>query len=537
MNYAVLLLILAGSIMLAQQPSSCKLPLKPADISHPSTIVGSGAPASCTEQALGAAIAVGGVITFNCGSQAATIPITSQKTFRNDMNTVIDGGNQITLQGNGHTRLFFAQSGIAPWYGGTPPYYQSTHTSVTFQNITVENGKSHGTPLPPLPPGASPTCSQGTEINGGGGFIYVQDMVLHMINATVVNNHAAPLGPDVAGGGVYVFGSVDLTVQDSTFKDNNGANGGAIGELESNVTVVKSVFRGNQALGHDGNHNVPSSGCPINQGQYQVGDGGNGGAVYLDGQDTAGPRFCGNLFATNQGGVGALGGAIFGAGDPGTQNLSIAQSEFDDNSDTQGKGGAIYAYQNDLVIDKSTFSNNSATIGGALEGDYTNVTATNNTFSGNTASINVGVLALFNSSSGTLTNNTFSGNQAPHFPILYPGSSSGPPPTLTITNNLFVSNVATLGHLACFTTFPGSANFLWPSSDYTPAPEGACASGEVTTDPLLGALGYNGGFTQTIPIPTDSPAAEAATTSCPPHDQRGVSRLSPCASGSYQPVN
>jgi predicted outer membrane repeat protein len=533
MKYAVLLLIPTAWILQAQQPSSCKLPLKLVDVSHPKTIVGSGTPASCTEQALQAAIALGGIITFNCGSQAVTIPINSQEAFRNDMETVLDGGNKITIQGNGATRLFIAESGTAPWYGGTPPFYQSTHTSITFQNITLSNGRSSGTALPPLPPGAPPTCSQGTEIDGGGGVIYIRDMVLHVINSTFIDNHAAPLGPDVAGGGVYALGSVDVTLQGSLFKNNDGANGGAIGMLESNFKAVNCVFRANQALGHDGNHNIKSSGCPLHDNQYQVGDGGNAGAVYLDGQDTTGPHFCGNLFTKNQGGTNAQGGAIFGAGDPGIQNLTITQSEFDENSNNNG--GAVYAYQNDLVITRSTFNNNTAAYGGAIQGDSIQLTALNNTFSGNSASVNIGALALF-TSSGTLINNTFANNTAPHFPVLFPGSSNAPPPVLTITNNLFVSNSASVGHLACFTGFPGTGNFVWPPSSFTPAPEGACASDEVTANPLLGALAYNGGFTQTMPIPATSPAAQSGTTSCPALDQRGQARTTPCASGSYEPA-
>ena len=527
----VLFLVLLAPAIQAQQPSSCSRPLKLVDVSHPKTVVGTGTPASCTEQAFQSAVALGGIITFNCGSHPVVIPITSQEELRNDMDTVIDGGHKITLQGNGSTRLFIAESGTAPWYGGTPPYYQSTHTAITFQRITLANGRSSGTPLPSLPPGAPPTCSQGTEIDGGGGVLYVRDIVVHIINSTVIGNHAAPLGPDVAGGGIYALGSVDVTVQGTLFQNNDGANGGAIGMLESNFAVVNSVFKSNQAIGHDGNHNIPSSGCPLHDNQYQVGDGGNGGAVYLDGQDTVGPLSCGNLFTQNNAGVNAIGGAIFGAGDPGIQNLTIAQSEFDGN--TSANGGAVYAYQNDLAIRRSTFSQNTAGHGGAIQGDFTQLTAVNNTFAGNSASVGVGVLALFHSS-GVLTNNTFAGNQAPHYPVLFDGSASSPPPTLTITNNLFVSNVATVGKLACFTSFPGGGNFLWPPSALSPAPEGACAASEVTADPLLGTLGYNGGFTQTIPIPASSPADKSGT-GCPAVDQRGIARPTPCSSGSYQP--
>ncbi len=528
--FVFLLVLSIAPVIPAQQRSSCNLPLKPVNVSNPTTVVGTGTPASCTEQAFQAAIATGGIITFNCGPQPATISLTSQQEFRNDMDTVIDGGKKVTLQGNGTTRLFLAQSGDGPWHGGTPPYYQSTRTAITFQNITLAGGRSSGTAIPPLPPGAPPICSQGTEIDGGGGVIYVRDMVVHVLNSTVIGNHSAPLGPDVAGGGIYALGSLDVTVQGTLFQNNDGANGGAIGMLETNFKAVNSVFQSNQALGHDGNHNIQSSGCPIHLNQYQVGDGGSGGAVYLDGQGANGPFFCGNMFAQNHGGVNALGGAILGVGDPGTQYLTVTQSEFDGNSNYNG--GAIYVYKNNLVVSRSTFSQNMAAYGGAIQGNIVQLSALNNTFSRNDASVGIGALALFNAS-GVLLNNTFAGNTAPHFPVLFPGSSSNPAPSLNITNNLFVSNVAGGGKLACFASFSGGGNFLWPPSALNPAPEAACASSVVTADPLLGTLSYNGGFTQTISIPANSPAHQSGHR-CPAVDQRGITRPTPCSSGSFQ---
>ena len=83
---------------------SCKagVPAKgqPADMSNP-TVIGTGTAASCTFAALNAAVTKGGVITFNCGSGAVTIPITATMNLPTNKNTVIDGGNKITLDG-GH---------------------------------------------------------------------------------------------------------------------------------------------------------------------------------------------------------------------------------------------------------------------------------------------------------------------------------------------------------------------------------------------------------------------------------------------------
>src|SRR6185436_120510 len=71
------------------------------DVSKPTTIVGSGTPASCTGEAFVAAVAKGGVITVDCGANPATISLGSTaKVFNNTApNLVIDGGNKITLSG------------------------------------------------------------------------------------------------------------------------------------------------------------------------------------------------------------------------------------------------------------------------------------------------------------------------------------------------------------------------------------------------------------------------------------------------------
>jgi hypothetical protein len=60
--------------------------------------------------------------------------------------------------------------------------------------------------------------------------------------------------------------------------------------------------------------------------------------------------------------------------------------------------------------------------------------------------------------------------------------------------------------------------------------QGGCPAGSTctiitTTDPLLGALGNYGGFTQTIPLLTGSSAINTGGDSvCPATDQRGVAR-------------
>ena len=65
-----------------------------------------GVVSTCTEAALRAALAGGGLVTFSgCG----TIPIASQLEISED--TIIDGGGLVTLDGGGSTRLFVVHAG------------------------------------------------------------------------------------------------------------------------------------------------------------------------------------------------------------------------------------------------------------------------------------------------------------------------------------------------------------------------------------------------------------------------------------------
>ena len=65
--------------------------LLPAPPAHAAGVVGDGTPASCTRDALAAALASGGEIRFNCGSAPVTIPIAATLDIRTA--ATIDGGD------------------------------------------------------------------------------------------------------------------------------------------------------------------------------------------------------------------------------------------------------------------------------------------------------------------------------------------------------------------------------------------------------------------------------------------------------------
>jgi hypothetical protein len=85
-------------------------------------VVGDGTPQSCTEAALDAALAGGGLVTFNCGANPYTLTVTAQKVIA--ANTTMDGGGLIVLSGGGTTRVFSVSVGIG----------------LTLTNLFVSNG-------------------------------------------------------------------------------------------------------------------------------------------------------------------------------------------------------------------------------------------------------------------------------------------------------------------------------------------------------------------------------------------------------------
>src|SRR5216683_226199 len=233
------------------------------------------------------------------------------------------------------------------------PVDVSSRTTVSFQNIALINGAATGTPIPEYP-NEPPQCSRGFQADGAGAAIWIRDGVLHVYNTLFQDNHAAPLGPDVAGGAIYGLGAREVVVVRSRFVNNSASNGGAIGALNTDVTVINSTFTQSAALGHDANNWDPD--CP----DEESGSGGNGGAIYVDGGFDLTDVFCGNTFSGSRGGENALGGAIFRAADDGTQVTTIDQCTFDGNYSPLG--GALYFHNTNLQISKSTFANNTAVI-------------------------------------------------------------------------------------------------------------------------------------------------------------------------------
>lgn len=288
----------------------------PENTSSPTTVVGTGTPASCTYAALSAAVATGGIITFNCGPDPATIFVNGTLQLRTDRHTVIDGGNKIALDGGGSVR-------IMEWSSGG---WQQNTNVLTLQHLVIQNGKATGTELIPTRPAP---CSQGYN-DGQGGALLMQDGVLHAVDVTFANNQAALLGPDTGGGAIYLLGARPATLASCSFLNNQASNAGAIGSLFTTDFIYDSLFDGNHATGYGANNDDPSQCSYINNGQHEIGSGGNGGAIYSDGVGMD-VNICGTQVRNNH--AGAFGAAVFFTSNDPSQlgTLSIRDSLMFDN--------------------------------------------------------------------------------------------------------------------------------------------------------------------------------------------------------------
>lgn len=271
-------------------------------------VVGTGAPSSCTSAAFVAAVAKGGVITFNCGPDPYTIFLTATaKVFNDKPNVVIDGGGKITLSGGGVRRILYMNT-CDPKQVWTTDHCNTQDTPhLTVQNITLNRGNSTGQ-------------TYGLSEVYGGGAIYTRGGRLKVVNTRFFKNSCEATGPDLGGGALRSFGgspTAPVYITHSTFGGgayyaNNCSNGGAISGLATNFSIYNSLISYNSAVGNGANPAAP--GTP---------GGGSGGGIYQDG-NTINLTMCGNKIQNNHANEG--GGASFFVSNNLTGTMSITNS-------------------------------------------------------------------------------------------------------------------------------------------------------------------------------------------------------------------
>jgi hypothetical protein len=282
------------------------------DTSVPDIVIGNGSPAGCTSAAVVAAVARGGLITFDCGPDPITIEMLATAKVFNDTGPeiVIDGGGLVTLSGRGERRILYMNTCDQAQVWTTPHCQNQDHPRLTVQNLTFVGGDA---------------TSHGIHHEGGGGAIWVRGGRFKIVNSRFFDNTCAQTGPDVAGGAVRVssqFDTLPVYITNSTFggaaaQANDCSNGGAIGSIGVSMTFINSLLTHNSATGWGAN--PQRAGTP---------GGGNGGAIANDGN---------------------------------TYTLTLIDTVIEDNVANEGGGGVFYVSNNrtgHLVITDSTLARN-----------------------------------------------------------------------------------------------------------------------------------------------------------------------------------
>lgn len=447
-----------------------------ADVSSPTAVVG----APCTEAALRAAADAGGTIVFDCGPAPVTITVTQPIVFARE--TIVDGGGLVTLSGGGTSRIFYLDSD-----------YNTPTPRLVVQRLTFRDGQG--------PAGGEDTAQ-------GGGAIYRDGGSLTVIDSAFDGNRAPSPGQDIAGGAIYGFGGGETVIVGSTFTNNAASDGGAVGSLNGDLTIINSTLVGNAATGTGGN----------------PGNGGAGGAIYMDGRDEV-TTLCGVTIANNT--AGAIGGGVFRVSNDDSGSFAMDRSTVDGNRVTatgSGNAGGLYLQGLALGITNSTISRNQAFFGGGIWINERTVQMTNVTVAENVATgSNGGGVWLGNNPTGTLLNCTIANNHA-----TADGQVAGAifGDGLTLVNTLISGNTAMYRPTCNTTHASGGGNLQWPAG-------ALCTDTPLIADPTLGALADQGGDTQAM-VPGPQSPARGLGAGCPPTDQLGNPRTEPCTAGAIE---
>jgi hypothetical protein len=275
------------------------------DTSSPTRVVGTGSPATCTSDAVVAAVAKGGIITFDCGPDPITISMTATAKVVNDASpdVVIDGGGKVTLSGGGQRRILYMDT-CDPAQHWTTSHCQDQDTPrLVVQNLSFVDGNSTGQ----------------LEEGGGGGAIQVRGGRFKVVNSVFKRNRCDSTGPDLGGAALRVrdqYHGLPVYITGSTFggalgDGNTCSNGGAISSIGVSWVVLNSIMSFNTAIGSGAN--PARSGTP---------GGGSGGAIYLDG-NTFTLTVSGTSITDNHANEG--GGAIFFVSNDRTGTMTLDQ--------------------------------------------------------------------------------------------------------------------------------------------------------------------------------------------------------------------
>lgn len=481
-------------------PDTSQQIVPPAADPEPIITIGDGTAESITATALATAVdslanrRCGGTIRFSGGAVPITLRLTTPLMISApDTPFVIDGGNRVTLDGGESNRLVVC----------------ANHAHLILKNIRLVNGSAD---------------------SSGGALLHPWFGSLACYNVVFFNNRCTTKGPEFGGGAIFSGGLEHALLYRCNFTGNIGSNGGAILNRGTNLTIDSCIFTRNAASGDGGGKDAGP-----------LGQGGLGGAVYIDGMnsDSAEIFVLKNSSFTHNISHGH-GSAVFSyeyKNRPGQHGAIVDGCSFYDNSDSgvaTTSTGTLYHEGSPLRLTACTFAGNTTLEhAGAL---FLGVDATteiiNCTFYRNRTPGNGG--AVFGGRQNIrIVNCTFVENEGSYGPAIF----NDVPEAVAIYNTLFVNNVPIVNQYAyrnCTATYTtGSAVYQWPAAKANGNPDNSCVAGALFTNPLLDTLKMNGGRVETMALRDGSPVL-GVCSDCPSADGRGMPRTDRCDAGAFE---
>jgi predicted outer membrane repeat protein len=395
--------------------------------------------------------------------------------------------NACTLQ----TALSGATSGTEIWVaGGIHKPGSATERTATFQlkdGVALYGGFA-GTEL--IRDQRNPT----TSLTVLSGDIDNNDSQTPVItNLATVTGNATNSYHVVSGATGATLDGFTITAGNANGTNPNNHGGGMYNESGS-PTLIQVTFRGNSAGDGGGMYNLSGSGPTLTTVTFNANR------------------------ATNYGG-----GMYTTGGVP-----TLTDVTFSNNTASKEGGGMLNDDSSNAILTNVTFNANSAISGGGMRNVRSNPALTNVTFSANSASTGGGIDNYL--SQPVLNNVTLSGNSASSYGGgMYNGTGSHP----------YLRNTILWGNTADACCGPQIYNSSSTLSIWDSIVQGGYAGGTniIITDPMLGPLGNNGGFTQTLALLPGSSAIDAGNdATCATTDQRGISRPQgiQCDIGAYE---
>jgi predicted outer membrane repeat protein len=434
--------------------------------------------------------------TGSCSSWAKACNLQTALTSATSGNEIWVGAG-VYKPGTTRTATFHLKNGVAV-YGGfagteTVRTQRNPTTHVTILSGDIDNNDSQ-----------KPIITNLATVTGNATNSY--HVVTGASGATLDGFTITAGNTPMDGGGMYNTGNP--TLANIVFRGNiAGSDGGGMCNYFGNPTLTDVVFSGNIAL-RDGGGMDSGGGSTLTNVTFSH----NAAKYHGGGLSDSGVSTLTNVtFSSNT--AGFYGGGTYNIGTPTLTNVT-----FSGNSAGES-GGGMYNSYNTTTLTNVTFLGNSAGKGGGVyRANANSAVITNATFSRNSASEGGGIYNDDTASDLVVTNVTFASNSASN---RGGGVSDYAWGGLSIHNTILWGNTSPIGAQI----YNSSASGVQDSVVQGGCPTSSLCTNIITADPLLGALGNYGGFTQTIPLRAGSSAIDSGNdTTCPATDQRGMSR-------------